>query len=139
MGGHKQLNYKKAPQKVLFIESKDYVEKEQFEEDNVPQFDDDDDVNQENFERDSKPLVVIQRSYLLPRHLRDDWLCINIFYSTCMIGIKVWEFVINLGSCENIVFEEVVNMLGLMMERHPKLYKLAWLKRGAKLLCQNEA
>lgn len=76
-------------EKCFFIEFEDYVEKEQFKEDDVPKFEDGDDVNPEYFEGDSGPLVVVQRSYLLPRRLRDDWLCTNIFYSTCMIAIKV--------------------------------------------------
>ncbi|XP_031378182.1 uncharacterized protein LOC116193578 [Punica granatum] len=36
------------------------------------------------------------------------------------------------GSCENIVFAEVVQKLSLRSEPHPKPYKLAWLKKGGE-------
>ncbi|XP_022854234.1 uncharacterized protein LOC111375615, partial [Olea europaea var. sylvestris] len=43
---------------------------------------------------------------------------------------KVCKFVIDSSSCENVVAEEVFKKLGLQTEKHPKPYKLTWLKRG---------
>ena len=34
------------------------------------------------------------------------------------------------GSCENIISTEAVQKLGLKIVKHPKPYKLAWLKKG---------
>lgn len=74
--------------------------------------------------------LVVRRSFLTPLENNTDWLRNNIFQSTCTVGGKVCKFVIDSGSCENVVVEEVVKKLGLQTEKHSKPYKLAWLKRG---------
>ncbi|XP_042426101.1 senescence-induced receptor-like serine/threonine-protein kinase [Zingiber officinale] len=43
---------------------------------------------------------------------------------------KVCKMIIDSGSCENIVFEEVVHKLQLKTDSHPKPYKLSWLSKG---------
>ncbi|PKI59629.1 hypothetical protein CRG98_019966 [Punica granatum] len=53
--------------------------------------------------------------------------------STCTVLGKVCRFVIDAGSSENIVSAEVVKKLGLKTEKHPKPYKLAWLKKGGEV------
>ncbi|PKI48211.1 hypothetical protein CRG98_031398 [Punica granatum] len=63
----------------------------------------------------------------------EDWLRNNIFQSTCTIGNKVCRFMIDSGSCENIVSTEAVQKLSLRSEPHPKPYKLAWLKKGGEV------
>ena len=40
---------------------------------------------------------------------------------------------IDSGSCENVVAEEVIQKLGLKAEQHPHPYKLGWLKKGGKV------
>ena len=46
------------------------------------------------------------------------------------MGSKVCGLIIDSGSCENVVSEEVVQKLGLATEKHPNPYKLSWLKKG---------
>ncbi|GKG29481.1 putative reverse transcriptase domain-containing protein, partial [Tanacetum coccineum] len=43
----------------------------------------------------------------------DDWLKHNIFQSTCTISGKVCTFVVDPGSCDNLISEEAVQKLGL--------------------------
>ncbi|XP_022866404.1 uncharacterized protein LOC111386181 [Olea europaea var. sylvestris] len=74
--------------------------------------------------------LVVRRSFLTPLENNTDWLRNNIFQSTCTVGGKVCKFIIDSGSCENVLAEEIVKKLGLQTEKHPKPYKLAWLKRG---------
>ena len=49
------------------------------------------------------------------------------------------RFVIDSGSCENIVSEEAIQKLNIRTERHPKPYKLAWLKRGGEVTISKRA
>ena len=46
---------------------------------------------------------------------------------------KVCCFIINAGSCENIVSLEAVRKLGVKIETYPKPYKLLWLKKGGEV------
>ncbi|GAA0167707.1 hypothetical protein LIER_22579 [Lithospermum erythrorhizon] len=50
-----------------------------------------------------------------------------------MIEGKFWKLVIDSGSCENMVSEEVVKKSSLKIEAHPNPYKLAWLKKGGEI------
>ena len=84
-------------------------------------------------------ILVVRRMCLTLRANRDEWLCSNIFQSTCTIQGKVCHFVIDAGSCENIVSIEAVQKLGLKTETHPKLYKLAWLKKGGEVTVSQRA
>ena len=54
-------------------------------------------------EGDTGPVLVIHRIYLTPPANRDEWLHNKIFQSMCTILGKVYYFVIDVGSCENIV------------------------------------
>jgi hypothetical protein len=58
----------------------------------------------------------------------------NLFHSRCMIGGKVCQLVIDSGSCENVVAEEVVKKLALETEQHPNPYHLEWLKKGTEVV-----
>ena len=53
----------------------------------------------------------------------------NIFYTTCSIKDRACSLVIDRGSCENVISQEVVDKLGLQTIDHPNLYKLSWLKK----------
>ena len=56
------------------------------------------------------------------------------FHSWCTIGGKVCQLVIELGSCENVVAEEVVEKLALEIEKHPNPYRSEWLKKGNEVV-----
>ncbi|KAL4179650.1 hypothetical protein AMTRI_Chr13g88330 [Amborella trichopoda] len=45
----------------------------------------------------------------------------------------VCNLIIDGGSCENIVSQEMLDKLKLKKESHPKPYKITWFKRGNKL------
>ncbi|KAK1410999.1 hypothetical protein QVD17_37542 [Tagetes erecta] len=69
----------------------------------------------------------------------DAWLKHNIFHSTCTVSGKVCTFVIDSGSCDNLISEEAVHKLGLKTENHPKPYKLQWLKKGGEVTVSKRA
>ncbi|PKI51127.1 hypothetical protein CRG98_028484 [Punica granatum] len=92
------------------------------------------DEEEEIVTRDGVPNLVVRRSCMTPRAANEDWLRNNIFQSTCTIGNKVCRFMIDSGSCENIVSAEAMQKLSLRSEPHPKPYKLAWLKKRGEAL-----
>lgn len=65
--------------------------------------------NVEEVAGDSRPLLAVHRLCNVPRETKGN-ICLrsNVFQSTCTIGGKVCRFVIDSGSCENVVAEEVV-------------------------------
>ena len=76
-------------------------------------------------------LMLVTRKTLLTPKMEDDteWLRGNIFYTTCSIKDRACSLVIDRGSCENVISQEVVDKLGLQTIDHPNLYKLSWLKK----------
>ncbi|GJV51546.1 putative nucleotidyltransferase, ribonuclease H [Tanacetum coccineum] len=44
--------------------------------------------------------------------------------------VEVCTFIIDVGSCENVISEVVVSKLNLAIESHPKPYRLSWLSQG---------
>ena len=66
------------------------------------------------------PALMVRPMCLMPHANKDEWLRNNIFQSTCTIEGKVCHFVIDAGSCENIVTTEAVQKLGVKIETHPK-------------------
>ena len=77
--------------------------------------------------------LVVRRACITPRVTDDRWLRCNIFQSTCTIKNKLCKFLIDAGSCENIISTEAVSKLGLVTEQHPRPYRLAWLKKGGEI------
>ncbi|XP_022889239.1 uncharacterized protein LOC111404704 [Olea europaea var. sylvestris] len=126
--GRRQSECLKNPRRGLF------VDEENGDYEGPPVFDGEDGEEATKEEEfvvgDVGQALVVRRSFLTPLENNTDWLHNNIFQSTCTIGGKVCKFVIDSGSCENVVAKEVVKKLGLQTEKHPKPYKLAWLKRG---------
>ena len=62
--------------------------------------------------------LVIQRSLLSPPASSDDWLR-NIFQTRCTAGGKLCNLIIDSGSSENLVSQEMVDKL--KTKRHPLL------------------
>ena len=71
-------------------------------------FDGTDEGNREILENDTGSALVVRCMCLTPRANEDEWLHNNIFQSTCTIEGKVCRFVIDAGSCENIVSTEAM-------------------------------
>ncbi|XP_022873011.1 uncharacterized protein LOC111391963 [Olea europaea var. sylvestris] len=125
---HRQSECPKNPRRGLFVDegNDDYEGPPVFDGEGVEEA-----TEEEEFVvGDVGQALVVRRSFLTPLENNTDWLRNNIFQSTCTVGRKVCKFVIDSGSCENVVVEEVVKKLGLQTEKHPKPYKLAWLKKG---------
>ncbi|GJV20457.1 putative nucleotidyltransferase, ribonuclease H [Tanacetum coccineum] len=99
---------------------------------NIPVFDDEK-YEEEIVSGDVGVNLMIRRSCLTPKDVGDDWLKHNIFQSTCIVLGKVCTFVVDPGSCDNLVAEEAVQKLGLKTKNHPKPYKLQWLKKGGEV------
>ncbi|XP_022892006.1 uncharacterized protein LOC111406874 [Olea europaea var. sylvestris] len=83
---------------------------------------------------DTGPLLVVRRACLTPKGSSEDLQRNNIFLSTCTIGGKVCRFIIDSGSCENVISEAAVQKLQLSIEPHPAPYSLAWLRRVMKFV-----
>ena len=78
---------------------------------------------------------VVRKNLLTPKDdSEDDWLRSNIFHTTCTITEQVCKLIIDNGSCENVVSEEALKKLQLKVDRHPKPYKLTWLKKGSEVI-----
>ena len=77
---------------------------------------------------------MIRKTFLAPKlNYEEDWLRTNIFYTTCSIGGRVCSMIIDGGSCENVVSQEVVNKLKLTTQDHPQPYKLYGFKKGSEV------
>ncbi|XP_026396519.1 uncharacterized protein LOC113291168 [Papaver somniferum] len=78
--------------------------------------------------------MVVQRVFFAPKEEDNDcWQRENIFHSTCTIEGKICHFVIDGGSCENVISVDVVNKLRLSTKEHSNPHKLSWLKRGTEV------
>ena len=118
--------------KVLFIDPEEYEEDGAYVGEQ-PIFDDTKEADEEVLKGNTGPTLVMSRMCLTPHANEDEWLCNNIFQSTCTIQGKVCQFVIDVGSCENIMSTEAVEKLGVKTELHLKPYKLVWLKKGGEV------
>ena len=78
-------------------------------------------------------LLVLRRACLAPQKSDDKWLRTNIFRSTCTMKGRICSFVIDSGSCRNVIFEEAVDKLGITREKHPSPYNLGWLNDTATI------
>ncbi|XP_076951386.1 uncharacterized protein LOC143624706 [Bidens hawaiensis] len=82
---------------------------------------------------------VVRRSCCTPKADGDGWLKSNIFHTTCTILGKICMFVIDSGSCDNLISKEAVQKLALKNESHHKPYKLQWLKKGGEVTVSKKA
>ena len=57
-----------------------------------------------------------------------------IFRIKCKILCKVWRVIIDLGSTDNVILEEVVQKLTLTKIPHVFPYKVTWLSKGKNIL-----
>jgi hypothetical protein len=57
----------------------------------------------------------------------------NLFQSRCKVKGQVYRFIIDGGSCNNIVSALLVEKLGLKMHRHPHPYHMEWLNNSGTM------
>ncbi|KAB5533745.1 hypothetical protein DKX38_016831 [Salix brachista] len=122
--GHRFAECKKGPRRGLFSEMEEISREQDGDVETEAVYDE-----EERVEGDTGPMLMVRRSCLAPRGVEDDWLRTNVFQSTCTISGKVCQFIIDSGSCENVVSDEVVRKLHMTTKPHPKPYKLTWLDR----------
>ena len=135
--GHRLSECQRPAKKVLFIDPTEFNEEdEEIGDDSQSGAEE---VSEELVDGDIGTMLMVRRTCLAPRTEERDWLRNNIFQSTCTILGKVCRFVIDGGSCENIVSAEAVRKLGVKTEKHPKPYRLAWLQKGGEVTVSQRA
>jgi len=93
----------------------------------------------EDLVADHGPCLMVRRVCLAPHHTDENPQRHNLFHSKCTIAGKVCKFIIDSGSSENMVAEDVVNKLKLTTKLHPCPYKLAWLDKKTYLMITRRA
>ncbi|KAJ9566128.1 hypothetical protein OSB04_002094 [Centaurea solstitialis] len=138
--GHRQSECKRAGKRVMFGEVEDWQDDDGEEEYHEgPLYDIEPQYKEELVDGDVGVSLVVRRSCLTPKVTDDDWLKHNIVQSTCTVSGKVCSFVIDSGSCDNLISEDAVRKLALKTESHPKPYKLQWFKKGGEVTVSKRA
>ena len=57
----------------------------------------------------------------------------QLFRTRCTINKKLFELIIDSGSCENIISRKVVRLLKLLIEKQPNPYSTEWIKVAKKI------
>lgn len=109
-----------------------FVEDTKWDDDKADESRDEEDLPEDRTGGDHGSLLVT-RVCLAPTVGEEPWLRTNIFESTCTIKGKVYRFVIDSGSCRNVVSKDACRKLGLRREDHPTPYKLSWLQGDSEI------
>ncbi|KAF8051045.1 hypothetical protein N665_1812s0002 [Sinapis alba] len=120
--GHRQSNCPKRNRRGLLLDTTGNDVEVIYDDDNT-----DDTEDTVDLVADNGLCLMIKRVCLAPRHIEDNPQHHNLFHSKCTIEGKVCKFIIDSGSSENVIAEDVVNKLKLSTELHPYPYKLACL------------
>ena len=64
----------------------------------------------------------------------DDWLRRSLFRTTCTSGGKACSVIVDGGSVKNFVSQDMVDKLGLRVERLDRPYKIAWVNGVSRCL-----
>ncbi|XP_038680959.1 uncharacterized protein LOC119981891 [Tripterygium wilfordii] len=103
--------------KGLFVETEEAPIGAGVNLDQAPVFDEEEECDEEHIHGDDGPLLMMRQVFLAPcEETESDWLRNNIFNSTCTIGGKVCQLIIDSGSFENVVAEEVVKKIGFIFK-----------------------
>ena len=86
--------------------------------------------------------LMIQRAMMIPKKEQKrssdneySWLQTKFFRTRCTSGGKVCKAIIDSGSCENMVSQEMVNKLKLHYDKYPHPYRIAWFRKGNDCHC----
>uniref|UniRef100_A0A0D2ZVL0 CCHC-type domain-containing protein n=1 Tax=Brassica oleracea var. oleracea TaxID=109376 RepID=A0A0D2ZVL0_BRAOL len=127
--GHRQTACPHATRRGLLADEVKWDEDANEEEDDLIE-----DIVDDRNTGDNGTLLMLRRVCMAPARKDDQpWLRTNIFSSTCKINDKRCRYVIDSGSCRNVISEDAVRKLGLRLSNHPTPYKLVWLKEGAEI------
>ena len=78
---------------------------------------------EEDDDGEVEPAYVIRRMMLTPKQ-EENTQRHQLFCTRCTIGRRVFDLIMDSGSCENIVGREVVKQLQLPVEKHPNPYTI---------------
>ena len=132
--GHRQANCPTRNRRGLLLDTAGNDVEVVYDEE-IPDVVDDTEV----LTADTGTALMLRRVCLAPHSGNENPQRKNLFHSKCTIGGKVCKFIIDSGSSENVVAEDVVNKLSLATELHPYPYKLAWLDKKTDLLITRRA
>ena len=76
------------------------------------------------------PSLVVRRVLSTQLIAAEQGQCHNLFQSRCKVKGQVCRFIIDGGSCNNIVSNLLVEKLGLQTRRHPHPYPMQWLNNS---------
>lgn len=62
----------------------------------------------------------------------------NVFHTRCLVDGKVCSLIVDSGSCTNVASTRLVTKLGLKTIKHPRPYKLQWLKDDVDILVDKQ-
>ncbi|KAG6527854.1 hypothetical protein ZIOFF_009988 [Zingiber officinale] len=122
---------RKSDARAGVVEKED--EEPPFEEDN-PRYDDDE-HDREEIEPEEGECLVIQKVLAAPKQDENrPWLRHNIFRTRCKSHGKVCSLVIDGGSFENFISQEMVGKLKLTTMPHPHPYSVSWIKKDNEIV-----
>lgn len=121
--GHRQASCPRVGRGLLV--SDDIDEEQQ----DIPIYDDDDVLPVEHIVGEVGQSLVLRRACLAPKQPAETEQRHQLFESTCTINGKICRFIVDSGSCENVIAADAVTKLALVTEKHPHPYSLAWLQR----------
>ncbi|GJU49904.1 hypothetical protein Tco_1219459 [Tanacetum coccineum] len=75
---------------------------------------------------------VVQRTLCSPK-VSDSSQINKIFQTKCLVKEKICSIVIDGGSCENLVANDLVKAFKFPTEPHPSSFKIGWIKKGPTL------
>lgn len=109
-------------------------EEDYFDDALQPVYDREEEVEREEIEPEVGESLVIHRVLTTPKaDLKEDWPRSSIFKTRCKSHDKVCTIVIDGGSCENIVAQDMVDKLQLQTEPHPRPYRIAWFNKDSEV------
>jgi len=120
--------------KVITLAEWEVVKEIEIEEEENEDLVDDQEENQEEVEKeaDEGEMVVLRRVLGGQEGAKNEQKE-NIFHSRCMVQGKACSFIIDGGSCYNMVFLSMIEKLGLQATTHPHPYNIQRLNQGKGL------
>ncbi|GKD02008.1 reverse mRNAase [Tanacetum coccineum] len=84
------------------------------------------------YEDEYQPINVIRKLMLAPKQ-EDHSQRHQLFRTRCTINGRVFELIIDIRSCENIIGRETVKLLQLPIETHLNPYSIGWIKAAERI------
>ncbi|XP_057532799.1 uncharacterized protein LOC130810675 [Amaranthus tricolor] len=90
-------------------------------------------------EENDAPLCGVVRRLLHSEPLKDMQQRENLFHTRCKVQDKVFDVIVDEGSCTDVASTELVSKLKLPTRNHAKPYKLNWLDNDTGLKVKKQA